>query len=485
MDNSTQQESPEIPPNELTLSERQDTAFKIIDNPQVTEVDFGGAAGGGKTLLVCLWMLKELRKYPGIRIGLGRKEGVRLRQTTVVTLLREAHPLMNVKDKDYRYQDQKGIITYKNGSSIQLVDLAYQPSDPDYDTLGSLNFTHIVIEEVGEVKKKARDVFGSRKNRFLNAKYGIVGKTVLTQNPSQNFTRQEFYEPYKKLGMGPYRMWPIGQVEVSPGVMKVAYRAFIKSLPTDNPFLPRNYIEVLKGLPMQERKRLFEGNWDYMDDSDGLFGSLLMDRATAYQFPEERSPKFIGVDVADKGKDNTVVSLIENGVATVQVELKVDTTGEKPISELYANALIKFAQQHGFTANQAKNIAIEGNGVGVGMRDFMRSKGWYVSIYEATQKSRSAAYWALHVALDGGDENTPQLTIHNEFDQSAEGEVRKQLAVHTYDTGPDLQAIVLQKKKVKEELGYSPDHADSLMIANWIACGGDPDPKKDSSRIIF
>ena len=28
------------------------------------------------------------------------------------------------------------------------------PSDPDYDRFGSLNFTHVVVEESGEVVKK-------------------------------------------------------------------------------------------------------------------------------------------------------------------------------------------------------------------------------------------------------------------------------------------------------------------------------------------
>lgn len=462
------------------MSERQNLAILLLDHPQVVEVDFGGAAGGGKTLLVCIWMLLRMRKYPGIREGLGRKEGVRLRQTTVHTLLNEAHPLLGITKSEYRYQDQKGIIMYKNGSSIQLVDLNYQPSDPDYDTLGSLNFTDVVIEEVGEIRKKARDVFGSRKNRYMNDKYGIVGKTVLTQNPSQNFTRSEFYDPYKKLGKGTHRMWPIGEVEVSPDVMMVSYRAFVRSLPTDNPFLPRNYIEVLKGLPPQERKRLLQGDWDYMDDSDGLFPSLLLDRSTAYNLPEERNPKFIGVDVADKGKDKTLVSLIEGGVATIQKELVVDVSGEKPISHLYGAELIKFAQQHGFTAQMAKQIAIEGNGVGVGIRDYMRSKGWFITIYEATSISRSAGFWTLHVSLETG-----KLQIYHEFDQTDEGEVRKQLSVHTYEMDDKLRPVVLQKKKIKEELGYSPDHADSLMISSWIQSGGNVDPKKDQSRISF
>lgn len=467
----------------MEFSNRQILAYKLLNHPQVVEVDFGGAAGGGKSLLVCLWMLLELQKYPGIRIGLGRKEGKRLRETTVITLMREAHPILGVLESEFRFQDQAGLITYKNGSQIQLVDLNYQPSDPEFDTLGSTLFTHVVIEETGEIRKKAKDVFSSRVNRWMNEKYGIVGKVVLTQNPSQNFTRAEFYEPYKKLGMGSHRIWPKGQVEVN-GEMKTAYRAFVKSLPTDNPFISRNYIEKLRGLPDQERKRLFEGNWDYMDDSDGLFPSLLLDRSTisADELPKESTPKYIGVDVADKGKDNTVVTLISNGVAIEQKELIVDTTGEKPISELYALELIKFAQQRGIVQAQARQIAIEGNGVGVGMRDFMRSKGWYISIYEATSTSRSAGFWKLHENLEKG-----KLQISSEFDQSDEGEVRKQLLVHTYEMNDKLEPVVLQKKKIKEELGYSPDHADSLMIANWIMSGGLAmnDPKKDTARIAF
>lgn len=421
----------------------------------------------------------ECRKFPGIRIGLGRKEGTRLRQTTVVTLLREVHPLMGVSSEEYTFNDQKGIIQYKNGSQILLFDLQWQPSDPDFDTLGSLNLTHVVIEEVGEIRQKARDVFGSRKNRFLNQQYNIVGKTVMTQNPSQNFTRQEFYEPYKKLGMGSHRAWPIGEVEVGPGDIRTAYRAFVKSLPTDNPFISRNYIETLKRLPLQERKRLFEGNWDYMDDDDVLFPSLLIDRSMISDRDEETPiRRYIGVDVADKGKDKTIVSLIENGVLIKQKRLNVDTTGEKPISELYALELIKFAQQHGFAPRDAFRIALEGNGVGVGMRDFMRSKGWFITVYEATSQSRSDGYYRLHTSMDEGS-----FRIIAQLETLEE--LRKQLMVHTYEFDEKLQPKVLQKKKIKEELGYSPDEADSAMIANWIQTGGLSDPRMDQTRIVF
>lgn len=467
---------------QLKLSPKQLKAFNLLEDPQVVELDFGGAAGGAKSWTVCLWMVLQCRNYPGIRIGLGRRELLRLKQTTLYTLLREVHPRLGITEADYRFKGDSNTIIYSNRSEIQLFDLAYSPSDPDFDTLGSLNLTHVVIEEVGEVTKKAKDVFGSRKDRFLNTEYHIVGKVVMTQNPSQNFTRTEFYEPYKKLGGGDMQKWKIGTVyridENNEQVEIPAYRVFLKSLPTDNPFLSKNYIETLKRLPKQQRKRLYEGNWDYMDEDDGLFPGGLIDRSMVYSVDELEGDIFIGVDVADKGKDKTIATIIRGNVALKQIHLNVNTMGEVPISELYAKELIRIAQQNGLTANNASNIAIESNGVGVGMRDFMRSKGWYISEYTATTRSRSQGYWDLHVALE---ENTLKLYL----DDTTIANLRRELALHSYEMNDKLEPVVLQKKKIKEILGYSPDSSDSLMIANWIRNGGNNDKNNDWRRILL
>jgi hypothetical protein len=58
---------------EITLSRKQQTAFSILSDPSVVEVTFGGGAGGGKSRLVCTWSSIQCRRYPGIRIGLGRE----------------------------------------------------------------------------------------------------------------------------------------------------------------------------------------------------------------------------------------------------------------------------------------------------------------------------------------------------------------------------------------------------------------------------
>lgn len=472
------------------MSETQSLSFKILDNPQYTDVLFGGSAGGAKSFFVCLWAVMQCRDYPGIAIGLGRKELKRLKRTTLVTLLSKVHPAVGVKEHDYKYNAQEGYIEYVNGSRIILVDMAYQPSDPDYDKFGSLELTHVIVEEAGENLKKAVAVLGSRRNRMLNKEYGIVGKLVMTCNPTQNFLRQEYYKPYEEQGMGRVQKWVRGEVIMpDTGERKEAYRAFVRSSVYDNPFIDDNYIETLKNLDKQERKRLLDGDWNYADEDDTLFESLVMDAVTVYenQLPEKEEGvfnKWIGVDVADKGKDKTVVTLIVDGVIVAQKDLDLHMSPkelkntDKPISYLYANELIKFAQNNGFTAKEAKNIAIEGNGVGVGMRDAMRVKEWYITLYEATSKERSYGYY--NFSQDMKDRDIKM--IHGLDD----GELRRQLAAHTYEM-IDQVPHVLKKDKLKAILGRSPDNSDSAMIANWVRRGGKTveDPKQNQNRIRF
>ena len=458
----------------LQLSKRQKIALDLLDDPQITDLLFGGGAGGGKTVLVCLWIALQCRNYPGVRIALGRKQGKRLRESTVVTLINKVHQYLGISKQEYKYNSLSGYITYINGSVIHLLDLAPQPSDPDFDTLGSTEYTHVVIEECGEIADKARQILGTRKNRYLNKEYGITGKTVLTTNPSQNFVRSEFYEPYNKLGGGTYQKWHHGSVFVNDTEME-AYKCFVRALVVDNPFADKNYIEELKRKPPHEKKRLLEGNWDYIDQDDMLFPSLLLDRAMTGELTI--GDKYIGVDVADKGKDKTVATYMENGIIREQKELQVDTSGEKAISNSTALELIKFAQQRGFNDNMARQIAIEGNGVGVGVRDFMRNKGWFITEYTATASSRSKGFYNFFKHLDEG-----KTKIFNELETI--NELRKQLMAMTYDFKDNLEPSVIQKKKLKEILGYSPDEADSAMICDWVA-NGSSDKRYNIKRIGY
>lgn len=450
----------------LTISQTQKIALRLLEDPQVVTLLFGGGAGGAKSVIVCLWMIIQCHQYPGIRIGLGRKELKRLKETTVVTLLQKAHRYLGVEEQEYKYNAQSGIITYINGSSIQLVDMAYQPSDPEYDTFGSLEFTHVVIEEVGEIPEKAVDVLSSRKDRFLNKEYGIVGKTAMTCNPTQNFIRKRFYEVYKALGGGRYQTWELGRVELSDGSIVPAKLAFVHSLARDNPFISRNFLENLRSKPPSIRKRLLDGDWDYLEDNDLLMPTTLIDRAMTGLLPNiDNPPKGIGADIADKGIDKTVLSYVENFVLKHQKVVDIDKSeGAEPIGKQIALAIIRYAQERGVTA---RNVAFDCVGVGASTRDQLRDRGWNCIEYDAGAAPTEPGYYKLGSQAAWGmreDMDADKFKIHREL-QTLEN-LRTEMLAHPYDDDP---VIRVRKDKAKEELGHSPDYFDSAVMARW-AC---------------
>lgn len=308
-----------MPSFKLQLSAKQvEFRDRIIDDPTVVEALIGGSAGGGKTMSMCIAMMIAIATYPGMQIALGRKTLQGLNRSTVATLLGKVHPMFHIGKNDFKFDRKDGTITYHDGSKITLMALDYEPSDPDFARLGSAEFDWAFVDEAGEISKQAKDVLRSRLGRGIaTQKFEIPPKIILSCNPSTNFLRTEYYQPYTQLGGGGFQKWQIGEVIVK-GIKKPAYRAFLRMSVKDNSFIDKNYYETLKQLPERERKRLLDGNWDYSDNDRMLFTGELIDDCTIREKPEmsviERNDYLIGVDVADVGcfDDKTEV-LTDNG----------------------------------------------------------------------------------------------------------------------------------------------------------------------------
>ena len=446
-----------------------------------------------KTFTMAIMVLLTIRQYPGCRLFVGRKTLKSLRQSFIQTLLGQVHKMFNlVEDQDFNYSAQLGEIKYNNGSTVIFGELMKNPSDPDFSRFGSLELDMAFIEEAGEVTLEAKNAIRSRVGRGIMAKeHSLPGKLVLSGNPSQNFLRTEYYDPYMELGGGEYQSWIIGETVIRPDKKKIPKkvpmkRCFLRMSVYQNPFIPQSYIDTLKTLPRRERKRLLDGDWDYADDDSSLFKSGLIDKAITYELPQpsENFNKVIGVDVSDAGRDRTVFSLIDNGVLVTQkcsnVQMNWDRKSEEPLSYLIANELIEFAQRNGFQQVNAKNIAVESNGVGVGVRDALRVRGWTLTEYVNTGQSRSDNYYNLMLNMDSG-------TIKLYKDVSTLGELRKELGAHTYEM-ENQEPKVIKKSKLKETLGRSPDYSDSFMIASWMwdrKVNPQRDPKRNSKRISW
>ena len=469
-----------------SISRKQQKFLELLQDKTLIELLVGGSAGGSKTFCICLAIVLLSRNYPGARIFVGRKTLKSLRQSTINTLLGKVHPMLGIGEGDFHFSSQSQELLYKNGSLVIFGELDYNPSDPDFARIGSLEIDMAFIDEAGEITLQAKNAIKSRVGRgILSSEYSIPGKVILSCNPSINFLRQEYYDPYEKLGGGDFQRWKIGRMEIE-GIKQDVFRGFLRISAKDNPFLPQSYIDNLATLPDRERKRLLEGNWNYADEDDSLFKSGLLEKCITYELPEasEKFEKFIGVDLADKGGDKTIFSLIDNGVLTSQrrsnVQMNWVQGSELPMSRLVADELIEFAQRNGFTSRDAKHIAVECNGVGVGVRDCLKERGWYLTEYVATHKSRSQGYYQLMLDMDSG--NIKILDSLNALD-----ELRKQLAAHSYEM-VNQEPSVVKKDRIKQVVGHSPDEADSFMIANWVKNqinNPQNDPKRNKNRILF
>lgn len=230
----------------MKLSIKQTIAFDILTEPEyshISELFYGGAAGGGKSVLGCAWIATSANKYPGTRWLIGRKSQTTLKQTTLQSFFETAKRL----NLQCRYIEHKGIFL-PNDSCILLKDLDYYPSDPNFDELGSLEITGAFLDESTQLTQKCRDIVSSR-IRYKLDEYGLTPKMLLVGNPARNWVYEDYYLPYKENRLKPHR-------------------AFLQALVKDNPNISEHYVENLKRLDEVSRARLLEGDWDYLDISD-------------------------------------------------------------------------------------------------------------------------------------------------------------------------------------------------------------------------
>ena len=127
---------PNITEKRLRLLVKQEHATYYLNDRTTEEVLYGGAAGGGKSAFGCLWLISMCQKYAGTRWLMGRAKLKTLKETTLNTFF-ELSTSLNI-GAEYNYNAQSNIIYFNNGSEIILKDLFLYPSDPNYDSLGSL-----------------------------------------------------------------------------------------------------------------------------------------------------------------------------------------------------------------------------------------------------------------------------------------------------------------------------------------------------------
>ena len=261
---------------------KQIKLFDCFEDKHTTQVLYGGAASGGKSYGFMAFAVIKCLAHPGIRVLVGREELKNLRSTTLKTLFKVLGEWGFEKDKHFKYNQKTEEILFFNGSIIMLRQLKYEPSDPEVNSLGSLELTFAIVDEAPEVVEKVINILHSRCGRWLNDKYKIKPMLFMSCNPSRGFCYNNFYRPFTK------------------GKLK-ANRKFIPATIDDNnaPGFDKYKEHLLTTLDFNDRQRLVHGIWEFDNDPNALVKFDNITRAYDFNKPANLEGEgFITADIA-------------------------------------------------------------------------------------------------------------------------------------------------------------------------------------------
>lgn len=213
----------------------------------------GGAAGGGKSHLLGMWLVSNCLRYPDFRAAVARKTLKSLRESSWRTILTIIKSFGLIEDTHYQINNIMGTIRFWNGSMILMLEMADLPSDPNFERFGSIEISAAGVDEVSEISQRAIEVLFSR-IRWRVHETLKVSKMLLTTNPTINWVRGRFV-----------------QDDNGDKIVPRESEYYVPFSVYDNPNIAfrQTYEAALNKIRDQATKeRLLYGNWDFVESND-------------------------------------------------------------------------------------------------------------------------------------------------------------------------------------------------------------------------
>lgn len=435
---------------------KQELAWKALQNNDIAEIHFGGAAGGGKSWLGAESRLVRALAYPGYKSFIGRNELTRLKASSYLTF-EKVCAFHKIPKSAWHLNNQYNYIHFNNGSRIDLLDLAYKPSDPMYERLGSLEYTDGGwIDEAGEIPFMAIDILKTRGGRHMNTEFKLNPDSLYTYNPNKGWV----YRVYKS--------WKSGALAKDV--------VFIQSLFSDNPYTAEIYGKQLDRLTDPAmRARLKMGSFEYDNDPASLieYDAILDLWTNTVNQLGDAAEKSMTIDVARHGVDKTVIYLWKGWkLYGVRIYAKQDTavTSQKA-RDLCREEAIAYSR-----------ALVDEDGIGGAVVDNNKGFKGFVANSSALENliSHEKENYANLKAQCGyklaEKINKHEMAIEiepNQFISEVNGitqEVWKEMLVEeleqikSKDIDKDQKLKLVPKDEVKELLGRSPDFSDTALM---------------------
>lgn len=473
----------------VKLLKRQKEAMRILLDFRngIKQLLFGGAAGGGKSILGCAFIITMAIMFPGTRYLIGRSRLKNLRETTLNSFFWLCAKWGLEEGVHYFYNENKSTIKFVNGSEVLLKDLFTYPKDPDFDSLGSLEVTAIFIDEGNQIGQKAIEVLMTRMRYRLkdfcdkcgtltetsqvvtwdlngepeafkcsgcgSTTEGLFPKMIITCNPAKNWVFNWFYKP-----------WRDGELEPT--------RAFIASKAGDNKKLSKHYLSSLDALSDQLRARLRDGDWEASQPH-----AMFKVDPLAELFQKEREVEgkrfFLAIDPSGEGKDAAEFVVMSDDMCVVEW---VTLEGELLPDDLFAEAdrLIEF-----WNIDQY-DISYDSDGLGWALRSryeygFAIYNGGVALYDEKYRNLKTQLYFRLARMVNEGKISMNCWTAEIEEQLTQELQIMQRINIDL-----DGKIDMTRKAQVKAQIGRSPNKADALayMMRHFLQ-------DLDNSYVVF
>lgn len=406
---------------------------------------YGGAAGGGKSVFLVNEMLALMLEFPRNIGFIGRFEASTFMDTTYIEL-EEYMPweLVRHHSKD----TQKGrYFEFYNGSRLYYGGLRASSGDENRQVtrIKGRKYGAIAWDEATEfpedifmhmavrLRHQVRDGGKIKRPRY---------KFLLTCNPGPGWLKQRFVD------------------------QQLENHAFIRSLPTDNPCLPPDYITTLESMfagsaggQVMIDKYIY-GLWDLPTTDLVLFSEPDV-VAAMLRDVDPGSIIHLGVDVARSGTDKSVIALRQGyKYSILWTCIGADTVELAKQVAMYAND------------TNASVIKIDAVGIGGGVVDNLRHmKGLKNKVLEFIAggspvnpkrfgSMKAEAYWEFARQVSLGLVDIPESTT-----------LKNQLTTMLYDDNNRVIELETKQKRRKRRL-ESPNEADAIVIASYDGIRG-------------
>lgn len=415
----------------LDLTKKQTQAIDYLTDKVTDYVGYGGAAGGGKSVIGCYWLMTLGYYLPGAKFFIGRDS---IKDTRASVLKTWSDIASKVGFTAYKFNDIG--IFFDNGTEIELLDLTFYPyKDPMFERLGSKEYTAGWIEEASQVHYLAFEVLKTRVGRWKNE--FVKSKILCTFNPKKNWVDSTFYRPFVKS-------------------IETIDTRFVYALPIDNPYLPSDYMKRLYELKDEATKqRLLFGNFDYDDDPSALIDFKQITEMWDRQ-PQRNGRKYITADIARYGSDKAVVMAWDG--FNIEEVLTFDLSSTTTLQ----NAIRALATKHGVIF---QSIVCDEDGVGGGVVDTLRCRGF---VNNSTANNTIYANLKTECGYKLA-ELFDKITISANVKSDVRDIINSELGqLKTYDADKDGKLKILPKDKIKENIGRSPDYLDNFIMRMYF-----------------